>query len=72
MQFNEVEINGKKPQKSRQSHGSAWHWQQTDSWYFTPPGTKTRVPLFDQDGQRIRGQQNKEAAEVALAREKLS
>ena len=36
------------------------------------PGTKKRVPLFDEDGQRIRGKENKEAAELALAREKLS
>src|SRR5689334_8444291 len=38
----------------RQSHGSAWHWQQTDSWYYTLPGAKKRVPLFDEDGNRIR------------------
>ena len=36
------------------------------------PGTRKRVPLFDEDGQRIRGKQNREAAELALAREKLS
>jgi integrase len=30
------------------------------------------VPLFDDQGQRIRGRDNKEAAELALAREKLS
>ncbi len=52
----------------RQSHGSAWHWKQTDCWYYTPPGTKQRVPLFDEDGQRIRGKENKKAAELALAR----
>jgi hypothetical protein len=28
----------------RQQHGSAWHWQQTDCWYFTLPGTKNRLP----------------------------
>ena len=58
--------------KRRQSHGSAWHWQQTDCWYCTPPGTKQRLPLFDEAGQRIRGQENQEAAELALARVKLS
>ena len=36
--------------KRRQSHGSAWHWKQTDSWYYTLPGTKKRVPLLDEDG----------------------
>ena len=34
--------------------------------------TRKRVPLFDEDGQRIRGKDNREAAELALAREKLS
>jgi integrase len=55
----------------RQSHGSAWHWEQTDSWYYTLPGTKRRVPLFDEDGNRIRGVDNKKAAQLALARVKL-
>jgi hypothetical protein len=32
----------------RQQRGSAWHWKQTDSWYDTPPGTKKRIPLFDE------------------------
>jgi integrase len=58
--------------KRRQSHGSAWHWQQTDCWYCTLPGTKKRVGLFGENGQRIRGPENKEAAELALARLKLS
>ena len=55
----------------RGPHGSAWHWKQTDSWYFTQPGTKKRVALFDEDGRRVRGKENKEAAELALARERL-
>ena len=54
--------------KRRQQHGSAWHWKQTDSWYFTEPGTKKRVPLVDEFGERIRGKQSKEAARLALAR----
>ena len=61
----------RKRKQRRQPHGSAWHWKQTDSWYFTQPGTKKRVALFDEDGQRIRGKENKEAADLALAREKL-
>lgn len=56
----------------RQSHGSAWHWKQTDGWYFTFPGTKKRVALFDEKGQRIRGKENKQAAEIALARERIT
>src|SRR5262249_54782349 len=56
----------------RQAHGAAWHWQQTDCWYYTLPGTKKRVPLFDEDGNRIRGQDNKHAAQLALARIKLA
>src|SRR5579863_10081220 len=46
-------------QTRRQSHGSAWHWKQTDSWYYTLSGTKKRIPLFDEDGVRIRGRENK-------------
>ena len=59
---------GKKRKQRRQSHGSAWHWKQTDCWYYTLPGAKKRVPLFDEEGERIRGKENKEAAELALAR----
>jgi integrase len=55
----------------RQSHGSAWHWSQTDTWYYTLPGTKRRVSLFDEDGQRIKGKGNKKLAELALSRTKL-
>lgn len=57
--------------KRRQSRGSAWHWSQTDSWYFTPPGTKRRVPLTDENGRRIRGAHRKQAALLALARRKV-
>jgi len=63
---------GRKRKQRRQPHGSAWHWKQTGCWYYTMPGTKKRVPLFDEDGQRIRGESNKEAAELALAKEKLT
>ncbi len=63
---------GRKSKKRRQSHGSAWHWKQTDCWYYTRPGTKQRVPLFDEQGERIRGKENRQAAEIALAREKLT
>ena len=50
----------------RQQHGSAWHWKQTDAWYYTEPGTKKRQPLFDEYRERIRGKENKEAAQLAL------
>ena len=55
-------------QTRRRAHGSAWHWQQTDGWYFTPPGTKRREALLDSSGRRIKGKSNKQAAELALAR----
>ena len=56
----------------RRPRGSAWHWKQTGCWYYTPPGTKNRLPLVDEDGQRIRGKDNRRAAELALARVKVS
>ncbi len=62
----------RKTKQRRQSHGSAWHWKQTDCWYYTLPGTKKRIALFDDQGERIRGKENKEAAEISLAREKLA
>lgn len=62
----------RKRKKRRQQHGSAWHWKQTDSWYYTESGTKKRVPLLDEKGERIRGKENKEAARVALARIKVA
>ena len=61
-----------RPKTRRQSHGSAWHWKQTDGWYYTLPGTKRRVPLVDEDGQRIRGPDNRDQARLALARVKLT
>jgi integrase len=63
---------GRKAKKRRQTHGSAWLWKQTDCWYYTLPGTRKRVALFDDEGNRIRGKENKEAADLAIAREKLS
>ena len=61
-----------KTTKRRRSRGSAWYWQQTDTWYFTPPGTQKRVPLTDEAGKRIRGEDNKKAADLALARVKVA
>jgi integrase len=55
----------------RQRHGSAWYWKQTDCWYYTPRGTKRREPLLDDQGKRIRGPKNKQAAQLALARVRL-
>ena len=63
---------GRRRKQRRQAHGSAWHWKQTDCWYYTMPGTKRRVPLFDDEGERIRGPDKREAAEMALAKEKLT
>jgi integrase len=63
---------GRRRKQHRQPHGSAWHWKQTDCWYYTLPGTKKRIALFDDEGRRIRGQENKQAAELALARAKVA
>ncbi len=54
--------------KRRRPRHSAWHWKQTDCWYYTPPGTSKREPLLDDQGQRIRGLHNRREAELALAR----
>lgn len=58
--------------KRRQRSGRAWHWKQTDCWYYTLPGTKRRMPLVDEDGKRIRGKANSAAADLALARLKAA
>src|SRR5206468_102366 len=63
---------GRKKKERRQSHGSAWHWKQTDCWYYTLPGSKKRIGLLDEDGTRIRGKENKEKARLALARVQLT
>lgn len=59
-------------ERRRRPRGSAWHWRQTDRWYYTPPGTKRRVPLTDEVGHPIRGKENRNAAELALARVKVT
>ncbi len=56
----------------RGPHGGAWHWKQTDCWYYTLPGSKQRVPLFDEEGQRIRGLENRQRAERALAQARVA
>ena len=58
--------------RQRRSRGQAWHWKQTDAWYYTPPGTKRRVLLRDESGRSIRGTANRPSAELALARIKAS
>lgn len=58
--------------RQRRPRGSAWHWRQTDTWYYTPPGTRRRVPLVDENGGRVRGKGNRQAAELALARVKAA
>ncbi len=63
---------GRPRKKRRQSHGSAWHWKQTDCWYYTLPGTKQRMALFDDQGERIRGAENQQLAEHALAQLKVA
>ncbi|MBW3598411.1 MAG: tyrosine-type recombinase/integrase [Planctomycetes bacterium] len=63
---------GRRRKQRRQPHGSAWHWKQTDCWYYTLPGTKKRLPLFGENGERIRGKENREAAQEALAKVKIA
>ena len=63
---------GRTRKARRNQHGSAWHWKQTDCWYYTLPGTKKRMPLFDESGERVRGKDNQRIAEHALARAKLA
>lgn len=58
--------------RQRRSRGQAWHWRQTDAWYYTPPGTKRRVLLRDERGRSIRGVENRPSAQLALARVKAS
>jgi hypothetical protein len=58
----------RKRKSRRQQHGCAWHWKQTDCWYYTPAGTKKRVALFDEEGDRIRGIENKKVAQIAYAK----
>jgi integrase len=58
--------------RQRQSKGHAWHWEQTDSWYYTVPGTKGRVRLVDEQQRPIRGKDRKVDAELALARLKVT
>ena len=61
-----------KPPRRRRMRGNAWHWRQTDCWYYTPPGTKRRVRLLDEDACLIRGKENRHVAELALARVKAA
>jgi integrase len=63
---------GSKSPRQRARRGSAWFWKQTNCWYYTLEGGKRRVPLLDQAGKRIRGAENKQAAELALARVRLA
>jgi len=63
---------GRKRKVRRQQHGSAWYWKQTDAWYYTLPGTKRRMALFDDQGDRIKGLANKSAAERSLAKVKVA
>ena len=60
----------KSKSRQRRSRGRAWYWEQTDSWYFTPPGTKKRLRIVDTTGRPVRGKENSQLAELALARVK--
>ena len=58
--------------RQRGHRGAAWYWKQTDAWYYTPTGTKRRIALFDEEGWRIRGANQKSLANLSLARAKLA
>lgn len=68
----ETKMTGNVSPRRRRSRGRAWHWRQTGCWYYTPPGTKRRVRLMDEDGRPIRGKENGKAADLALARLKAA
>ena len=61
-----------KTPRRRRTRGRAWHWRQTDSWYYTRPGTAQRVRLLDEGDRPIRGKENRAKADLALARVKAS
>ncbi|MFO1045242.1 MAG: tyrosine-type recombinase/integrase [Planctomycetaceae bacterium] len=65
-------MNSPSAPRRRRTRGNAWYWQQTDSWYYTPPGSKSRVRLLDDNGQPIRGKDSRPGADLALARIKAS
>ena len=67
-----MNMTTEKTSRRRRSRGKAWHWRQTDGWYYTPPGTKRRVRLLDEDGRPIRGKESRQIAELALARVKAA
>ena len=56
--------------RKRKANGSAWHRKFDDSWYATIKGRRTR--LRNESGQPIRGADNREQAELAVARLKLN
>lgn len=55
--------------RKRQANGCAWHRKFDDGWYATVDGKRTR--LRDEFGRAIRGKDNREQAELAVARLKL-
>jgi len=55
--------------RKRQANGCAWHRKFDDSWYATIDGKRTR--LRDEIGQPIRGKENREQADLAVARFRL-
>lgn len=55
--------------RKRQANGCAWYRKFDDSWYATVDGKRTR--LRDVVGQAIRGKDQREQADLAVARLKL-
>ncbi len=56
--------------RKRKPNGSAWHRKLDDSWHATIKGRRTR--LRSESGQPIRGADNRQQAELAVARLKLN
>lgn len=59
---------GRKRKQWQQAHGLAWCRKQNGCWHYAMPGTNRRTPLVDENGNRIRGKENRQAAELALSR----
>ena len=68
----QVRPAGRPKRKRRENRGSAWHWNQTNAWHYTLPGSKRRIPLYDDDGRRIKRGRKQEASRLALSRIRIA
>jgi hypothetical protein len=63
---------GRPYKQRRRPDGAAWYWKQTDCRCYTLPGTKKRIGLFDEEGQRIRPSRRGATAATEACLAKLS